>query len=1222
MQTAGRAAAQQQDKPEAFKLRRTTDVPTHNSTPLRGASMPAGRVSLAGLSPSRESLDLVSVSPVGAMPSGRHRRHLLGTTDENVGFFDLLRSSLAEAFPPLYEHSSSHSHHQAQQPAREHSHAPDVVCESPSASSSSASSDSPGDEPKDVFSPAGGDKPKNQRQKERRRKERRQNPREVLFEDMRQSVELVSGSGSEDSSSSAPGPGSPKAHRRHGSSKNNNTNDNIENRRWGEGDQDGLAPAVKKKHRAVDSTDVSLSGSEFDDAGARIRRVSRDDGDTLLWDDLEIKNSVGYGRLRAKKRRGGGSSRDSVDSLGSRGGKSFDMRRQVLHVTHGMDGEKFNIRDSGEHGLATSGGLAHSQYIHVELGTNPHDHRTVADLVSVGLHDPALIDMELHGHDARIHHEEVLIHEAIMEEDVCRKIQFTVAHSTMTTGHHIAEELAADLDPRREMPLELRHEAHISEVMRMVEVLKTTGVMLFDIPGWDADEFADQVLDKLVRTRLVDSHQRDLVLMSIIESEQQFPHAIGNGYDILTGFVPHLSPADFPTGISLSFARLKNQVNLGASDKVPTRFVFVLLISPSFKSAHYINDVASAITFLMSEEEFHCAALETESSRTFLKDIDLFVERMRNIEDIALIHHVGEHIVFEPERLANRWMGGYGKGLWHDISGRYPLYWSDFKDVAKKGNKIKALSAILFLFLACLAPALTFGELTATVTGGHIGLVEMMLASSAGQMIFALFSGQPLIIVGGTGPLLVISGVLFDLCVQLQLPFLPVYAWTGIWCGILCGIAAVTEASVLIHYCTRFTDEIFELLVAIIFVIEASKSLAYLFVTAGKKVSKADDADPPDLNLDLEAENAVGVALLSLLLAILVFYTARLLRSVRQTAYLSPRFREFVSDVSHVAALFLATVVGAWIKSFTNVEVPSPVISEFGPSLCVKGEAANATAESIGEQSVPNYQEIVRLDCEERRAWTVNLFDDDLPIWWIFLSIIPAMLTFVLLFLEHNIAQRLINRADHKLKKPVGYHLDMLLLGLVTIGFSIFGLPWIVAGSVRSVSHLRALSNLEEWESDGIRHERVVSVREQRVTCFAIALLLGATLIRAEVLSLIPTPVYLGLFFAMGIAALGSGQFFDRLKLLFVQPSLYPPSHYSRRVPPIAIHAFTLIQFVFLAALVAVKLTSAALAFPLGLAVLIPFRLFVLPRIFSEEHLEALDAEEDPDGADAEDHVV
>lgn len=44
-------------------------------------------------------------------------------------------------------------------------------------------------------------------------------------------------------------------------------------------------------------------------------------------------------------------------------------------------------------------------------------------------------------------------------------------------------------------------------------------------------------------------------------------------------------------------------------------------------------------------------------------------------------------------------------------------------------------------------------------TGGNIGVIDMIFATGFCSIVFALFGGQPLIILGGTGPFLIFTEV-------------------------------------------------------------------------------------------------------------------------------------------------------------------------------------------------------------------------------------------------------------------------------------------------------------------------------------------------------------------------------------------------------------------------------------------------------------------------------
>jgi hypothetical protein len=125
---------------------------------------------------------------------------------------------------------------------------------------------------------------------------------------------------------------------------------------------------------------------------------------------------------------------------------------------------------------------------------------------------------------------------------------------------------------------------------------------------------------------------------------------------------------------------------------------------------------------------------------------------------------------------------------------RLPLYKSDITD----GLNVQCLAATMFLFFACLAPAVGFGGLFASATNGAIGTVEMVASTAGCGVIYALTAAQPLTIIGSTGPVLAFVACLAQLARMWQLPFLPLYAWTGFWTSGILLVASVTSASNLV----------------------------------------------------------------------------------------------------------------------------------------------------------------------------------------------------------------------------------------------------------------------------------------------------------------------------------------------------------------------------------------------------------------------------------------
>jgi hypothetical protein len=497
-------------------------------------------------------------------------------------------------------------------------------------------------------------------------------------------------------------------------------------------------------------------------------------------------------------------------------------------------------------------------------------------------------------------------------------------------------------------------------------------------------------------------------------------------------------------------------------------------------------------------------------------------------------------------------MNKLGQGIKEDIARRFKFYKSDYTD----GFHYKSLSSSFFLFFACLAPAVTFGGILGIYTDGAMGAVEMILASAICGIVFAFISGQPLTILGGTGPMLVITAMLFQLSNSLGLEFLSAYFWVGIWTAILTMIAAVTNLSKIMKYFTRFTDEIFAALISVIFIYEAVNSIRKTF-------------------LETDTIENHSVAFLTLLLALGTFVIANGIAHLRKTRFLNRFMREFLSDFGPVIAISCMTLVALNFQTVNLASLPAP--SEFGST--------------------------------SGREWLVDIWA--LPVWARWASIIPAFFVTILVFLDQNITARLINTPEHKLSKGDSYHWDMLLVGVLIGICSLFGLPWLVAATVRSLNHVRGLAVFKDIKNaDGTVENKIISTRETRISGLLIHMMLGGALLVLPMIKLVPMAILYGLFLYMGIVSMKGNQFFERLSLWFMDPELYPEKHYTHKIPMKTIHKFTLIQLLGLIILWVIKVSPAGILFPLFIALLVPLRT-KLTKYFSSEQLDYLDSEEE-----------
>lgn len=646
--------------------------------------------------------------------------------------------------------------------------------------------------------------------------------------------------------------------------------------------------------------------------------------------------------------------------------------------------------------------------------------------------------------------------------------------------------------------------------------------------------------DFLVQTGRFDEDQRDLAIDGLLRREQVAPTAIGHGCAI-----PHFYDAGFdePTMI---FIRLKHPLNLGAPDGVATQFVYILLGPEQIAAKHL--DALATIARLMADDEFHFEAAGASTQQAVLDALDRHTERSRpSLQPKA--SKPQEEVLSSTRPL---------EGLQQDLKRRLPHYVDDFR----QGLQTKCISSTVFLFFACLAPAVTFGGIMGLATDGLIGPVEMLIASSVCGVLYALLAGQPLIILGGIGPLLIFTIILYRLCGDYGVgdQFLSVYGWVGLWTGLFTVLLSVTNASNLMRYFTRFTDEIFSALMSLIFIYEAVKALIITF-----QVSFSD------------ADASHDGAFLTLLLTLGTFYIAMSLSRFRRSHYLLPKMREFLSDFGPSIALAAMAVVAWWLSDEVKLDTLSV---------------------SAGFQM----PEMVDL-------WAT-------PSWMRWAAAGPALLATLLIYLSQNITARLVNSPENKVKKGAAYHLDLLVVGALVAACSLFGFPWLVAATVRSLAHVRALSDTEEVVmSSGASKERIIHVTENRLTAMVIHLLIGATLFCLPLLELVPMAALYGIFLYMGFVSLVGNQFIERLSLWLMDSALYPTTHYIRRVPIRATHMYTLLQLVCLVVLCAINVSKSEpirILFPIFIALLVPVR-FLAGRSFRQEDLAVLDAEEDPE---------
>uniref|UniRef100_A0A8C7KGI2 Anion exchange protein n=1 Tax=Oncorhynchus kisutch TaxID=8019 RepID=A0A8C7KGI2_ONCKI len=667
---------------------------------------------------------------------------------------------------------------------------------------------------------------------------------------------------------------------------------------------------------------------------------------------------------------------------------------------------------------------------------------------------------------------------------------------------------------------------------------------------------------------------------------------------------------------SMAFVRLQEAVLLESvlEVPVPVRFLF-LLMGPPIANIDY-HQIGRSISTLMSDKHFHEAAYLADERQDLLNAINSFLdcsivlppsevggeellrsvarfqrEMLRKREEQQAYTDIHTYTTEEQEALQAPFKPGVDPlrrsgrlfgGLIRDAARRYPKYASDLRDALNP----QCMAAIIFIYFAALSPAVTFGGLLGEKTGGLIGVSELIIATAMQGVIFSLLGAQPLLVVGFSGPLLVFEEAFYSFCNANDMEYLTGRVWIGFWLVLIVVLIVAFEGSFLVRFVSRFTQEIFSFLISLIFIYETFSKLGKIFqehplqrcyLVNGTWTSSSCNhtvVDVPD-----KVVGEPNTALLTLVLMSGTFFIAFYLRKFKNSAFFPGKLRRMIGDFGVPISILIMVLVDYSIKDTYTQKLSVP------------------TGFSVTSP--------------EKRGWLIPPLGSDgqFPVWMMGASILPALLVFILIFMETQITTLIVCKKERMLLKGSGFHLDLLIIVAIGGVSALFGLPWLAAATVRSVTHTNALTVMSKAVAPGDK-PRIQEVKEQRVTGFFVALFVGLSIVIGDLLRQIPIAVLFGIFLYMGVMSLNGIQLTERMLLLLMPPKYHPDHTYVRKVRTLRMHLFTGIQLVCLAALWAVMSTAASLAFPFVLILTVPVKWFLLPRIFTTREMQCLDADD------------
>ncbi|XP_060111244.1 band 3 anion transport protein [Heteronotia binoei] len=801
----------------------------------------------------------------------------------------------------------------------------------------------------------------------------------------------------------------------------------------------------------------------------------------------------------------------------------------------------------------------------------------------------------------------------------------------------------------------------------------TKGIVLLDLPERSLAGVANQILDHMIDAGSLKAQDREVVLRTLLlqhshpdesaslgtlppgqlrqtdgkdaetaqpllqehhsiemktfppssEQEQPRPHGFkkpllekilpdSEATLVLVGCAPLL---DRPT---LAFVRLKDAVEMDSvlEVSVPVKFLFVVLgPDPHYTTYH---EIGRAIATMMSERVFRHDCYLAEERQELVKGLEEFLDccivvppceianeqlfktllpiqkdllRKRYLppeKKPELIKELEqqlkeEALTPEDDNPLRRTRKPFG-GLVNDIKRRYPKYLSDIKDALNA----QCLAAVIFIYFAALSPAITFGGLLGEKTLNMMGVSELLVSTAIQGVLFCLLGAQPLLVVGFSGPLLVFEEAFYKFCSDFGMEYIVGRVWIGFWLILLVVVVVAFEGSFLVCYISRYTQEIFSFLISLIFIFETFKKLIKIF------------EDHP-LRLSYNTSSTVtkeqpNTALLSLVLMAGTFFIAFFLRKLKNSSFFPGKLRRVIGDFGVPISIFMMSLADFFVKdTYTQkLQVPKGI------------QVSNDTA----------------------RGWFINPLGEHkpFPIWMMFGAALPAILVFILIFLETQITTLIVSKPERKLVKGSGFHLDLLLIvGMGGIA-ALFGMPWLSATTVRTVTHANALTVMAKSTVPGEK-ARVQEVKEQRITGLLVSVLVGISILMEPILKMIPLAVLFGIFLYMGVTSLNGIQLYDRILLMLKPPKYHPDEPYIRKVKTWRMHIFTLTQILCLGVLWGVKSSPASLSLAFILILTVPLRRFLLPRYFSDLELKCLDADDaevtfdESEGCDVYDEV-
>lgn len=400
---------------------------------------------------------------------------------------------------------------------------------------------------------------------------------------------------------------------------------------------------------------------------------------------------------------------------------------------------------------------------------------------------------------------------------------------------------------------------------------------------------------------------------------------------------------------------------------------------------------------------------------------------------------------------------------------------------------------------------------------------------------------------------------------MLGIKFIPFYAWSQIWGAAMLIVLAVFNACDTLKFVTRFSCDIFGILIALLYLYNGIEGIA-----------RALDKQRADF----------GVSLLQFIIAMGTFYTADTLSHASGWSSLNGKWRGLINDYGATVAILVWSTVPAM------------------------------TANRMEDGAIPKLYVPLTFETTSGRTWFADF--SDIPVWGVFAAIVPGFIITVLFFFDHNVSSLLAQKSEYKLKKGDAFHLDFLILGIGVLLTGLLGIPPTNGLIPQAPLHTKSLTVTKRIVADAciltaVRFE-IVNVHEQRVSNLLQSLLIGLVCFRpfSDALREIPIAVLYGLFLYLGSSSFEGNEFAYRMYMICMDKKIRRRTTHpyaSAQVKYPILRSYTLLQALLCGIIFGITFTPAGVIFPVLIAALVAVRSWGLSKWFTEDHLNQLDSQ-------------